>query len=167
MYWEHRDGEWWQFTLTGMRPLRDDEPVVHVSYFEADAYARWALGRLPTEFEWEAVATDHAIEGNFVDDGAFHPVPLPATPARGRHAQMFGAVWEWTQSHYSPYPGYRPAQGAIGEYNGKWMCNQFVLRGGSCATSRDHIRVAYRNFFHASARWQFAGFRLADSPESP
>jgi len=159
IYWEQRDGEWMEFTLAGMRPLQDDTPVCHVSYFEADAYARWAGARLPTEFEWEAAVGDSPIEGNFVDDGVMHPVP-----ARGGKGvtQAFGDVWEWTMSHYSPYPGYRPAAGAIGEYNGKWMCGQFVLRGGSCATTRDHMRLTYRNFFGPAARWQFSGIRLAD-----
>jgi ergothioneine biosynthesis protein EgtB len=165
IYWEDRDGEWWQFTMAGMQRLVDDEPVVHVSYYEADAYARWAGRRLPVEFEWEAVSRDRDIEGNFVDDGIVHPVPSETEGIPGCHDQLFGDVWEWTQSHYSPYPGYRPAPGAIGEYNGKWMANQFVLRGGSCATPRDHIRRTYRNFFHGSARWQFAGIRLADDAE--
>jgi len=165
LYWEERDGEWMEFTLSGMQSLLEDAPVSHVSYYEADAYARWAGARLPTEFEWEAAAKTAAIEGNFVDDGVLHPVP-----SRGRGeprdeaglVQLFGDVWEWTMSHYSPYPGYRPAPGAIGEYNGKWMCGPFVLRGGSCATSRDHMRRTYRNFFGPAARWQFSGIRLAD-----
>jgi ergothioneine biosynthesis protein EgtB len=154
-----------EFTLSGLHPLEADTPVSHLSYFEADAYARWAGARLPTEFEWEVAAGTSPIEGNFVDDGALHPAPSRgAGDARdgGGLSQLFGDVWEWTMSHYSPYPGYRPAPGAIGEYNGKWMCGQFVLRGGSCATSRDHMRRTYRNFFGPAARWQFSGIRLAD-----
>jgi ergothioneine biosynthesis protein EgtB len=164
LYWERHDGGWRQFTLAGMQPLVPDEPVVHASYYEADAFARWAGRRLPTEFEWEIAATDEPIEGNFVGDGIPHPAPLGTHPGKRRLAQLFGDCWEWTMSHYSPYPGYRPAPGAIGEYNGKWMANQFVLRGGSCATSRDHIRRTYRNFFPGDARWQFTGIRLADEP---
>lgn len=159
LYWEQRDDQWWNFTLSGMREIDDSEPVCHVSYYEADAFARWAGRRLPTEFEWEVAARDLRIEGNFVDSGSFHPDPAPAGAGL---KQMFGDVWEWTMSHYSPYPGYRPPEGAIGEYNGKFMCNQFVLRGGSTATSRNHMRITYRNFFPASARWQFSGIRLAD-----
>lgn len=161
LYWEQRDGIWWVMTLAGMQPLQEAEPVCHVSYYEADAYARWAQARLPTEVEWEVAALPLPIEGNFVEQHAFHPVPMsqhdPAVPL----AQMFGDVWEWTQSHYSPYPGYAAAPGALGEYNGKFMANQFVLRGGSCATSVSHIRPTYRNFFPADARWQFMGIRLA------
>jgi ergothioneine biosynthesis protein EgtB len=161
-YWERRDGEWWMFTLSGMRRVEPHEPVCHLSYFEADAYARWRGVRLPTEAEWEMAAeasNARPESGSFVEDGAFHP--LPAQQGAGVK-QMFGDVWEWTQSQYSPYPGYRPAAGAIGEYNGKFMCNQFVLRGGSCATPRSHIRSTYRNFFPPEATWQFTGVRLAD-----
>lgn len=159
LYWEQRDGGWWQFTLSGLRPVDPAEPVVHVSYFEADAFARWAGGRLPTEAEWEVAVSDVAIGGNFVEDGRFHPRPLQ--PAGRDLAQMYGDVWEWTQSSYSPYPGFRAAPGALGEYNGKFMCNQYVQRGGSCATPRSHIRPTYRNFFPPEARWQFSGLRLA------
>ncbi|HSJ31490.1 MAG TPA: ergothioneine biosynthesis protein EgtB [Longimicrobiales bacterium] len=162
-YWEERDGEWWLFTLNGMRRVEPHEPVCHVSYFEADAFARWRGARLPTEAEWEIAAAltagDAANRGNFVEDGAYHPLAAGAGTAGLQ--QMFGDVWEWTQSQYSPYPGYRPAPGAIGEYNGKFMCNQFVLRGGSCATPRSHIRTTYRNFFPPEATWQFSGLRLA------
>jgi ergothioneine biosynthesis protein EgtB len=181
LYWTKRDGAWWNFTLSGLRPVDQSEPVTHVSYFEADAYANWAGARLPTEFEWERAALACPIKGNFVEDENFHPVhtsyaePLPqSSPFEGRGgreapregcssilSQMFGDVWEWTRSAYSPYPGYRAAPGALGEYNGKFMCNQYVLRGGSCATSRSHIRRTYRNFFPPEKRWQFTGIRLA------
>ncbi len=158
LYWEKRDGEWWNFTLTGFRRVDEAEPVTHISYFEADAYANWDGARLATEFEWERAAADLAIEGNFVDRERFHPAPAPGGE---QLQQMFGDVWEWTRSAYLPYPGYRVAPGALGEYNGKFMCNQMVLRGGSCATSRDHMRLTYRNFFPPEKRWQFTGIRLA------
>jgi ergothioneine biosynthesis protein EgtB len=161
LYWELRDGSWWMMTLAGMQPVQEAEPVCHVSYYEADAYARWAEARLPTEIEWEVTAMPLPIRGNFVEQQTFHPVPLGQPDTAAPLAQMFGDVWEWTQSHYSPYPGYTAAPGAIGEYNGKFMANQFVLRGGSCATSVSHIRPTYRNFFPADARWQFMGIRLA------
>ena len=161
LYWVKRDGDWWNFTLSGLRPVDQSEPVTHVSYFEADAYANWAGARLPTEFEWEHATQDRPIEGNFVEDENFHPRALSASGDDRHLRQMFGDVWEWTRSAYSPYPGYRPAPGALGEYNGKFMCNQYVLRGGSCATSRTHIRRTYRNFFQPEKRWQFTGIRLA------
>lgn len=179
LYWMKRDEQWYQFTLAGLQPLDEGRPVVHISYYEADAYARWCGGRLPTEFEWEQAAqaqSSHlksalASSGNardqpgvfvdqlFEDGETIHPQALEA--ASGSVAGMLGNVWEWTSSAYAPYPGYRPSPGAIGEYNGKFMCNQYVLRGGSCATSSDHIRTSYRNFFPAHARWQFAGVRVA------
>jgi ergothioneine biosynthesis protein EgtB len=173
LYWSKRNGAWWNFTLSGFRPVDESEPVTHVSYFEADAYANWAGARLPTEFEWERAALDCPIEGNFVENELFHPAPLAVASAvsadkqarDGRLHQMFGDVWEWTRSAYSPYPGYRAAPGALGEYNGKFMCNQYVLRGGSCATSRSHIRPTYRNFFQPEKRWQFTGIRLARDPQ--
>ena len=156
-YWERRDDEWQMFTLGGMRPVDPFEPVVHLSFFEADAYARWAGARLPTEAEWEIAAATVPVEGNFVESGQVHP----RAATRSGLTQMFGDVWEWTRSPYSPYPGYQPAAGAVGEYNGKFMCNQYVLRGGSCATSLTHIRPTYRNFFPPDATWQFTGLRLA------
>ncbi len=161
LYWVKQDGTWWNFTLSGFRPVNEAEPVTHVSYFEADAYANWDGARLPTEFEWERASAGLPIEGNFVDQHRFHPAPAPAGGESDELRQMFGDVWEWTRSSYSPYPGYRAAPGALGEYNGKFMCNQYVLRGGSCATSRDHLRVTYRNFFQPEKRWQFTGIRLA------
>jgi ergothioneine biosynthesis protein EgtB len=163
LYWEKRDGAWWNFTLSGFRPVDESEPVTHISYFEADAFANWSGARLPTEFEWERVAADLRMEGNFVESEKFHPAPQsPSKP--NDLTQMFGDVWEWTRSSYSPYPGYRAVPGALGEYNGKFMCNQYVLRGGSCATSRTHIRATYRNFFQPEKRWQFTGIRLARDP---
>ena len=161
LYWELHHGTWWVMTLAGMQPVLEAEPVCHVSYYEADAYARWAAARLPTEVEWEVAAISLPIGGNFVEQRTFHPVPMSQRDRAVPLAQMFGDVWEWTQSHYSPYPGYTAAPGALGEYNGKFMANQFVLRGGSCATSVSHIRPTYRNFFPADARWQFMGIRLA------
>jgi ergothioneine biosynthesis protein EgtB len=160
LYWERSDSRWWSMTLSGFRPVDEDEPVCHVSYFEADAYARWRGKRLPSEGEWEIAVTGLPIEGNFLDGEAFHP--RAAAAQADAPAQMYGDVWEWTQSQYTPYPGFVPAEGAIGEYNGKFMCNQFVLRGGSCATPADHIRPTYRNFFPPHARWQFTGIRLAE-----
>ena len=165
LYWQKRDGEWWIFTLSGLRRAEPAEPVTHISYFEADAYANWAGARLPTEFEWERAAAKEEVQGNFVENENFHPQPgNDDIPARNL-SQIFGDVWEWTRSAYSPYPGYRAEPGALGEYNGKFMCNQYVLRGGSCATSRTHIRRTYRNFFQPEKRWQFTGIRLARDPE--
>jgi ergothioneine biosynthesis protein EgtB len=161
LYWEKAEGRWWNMTLSGFRPVEENEPVCHVSYFEADAYARWRGKRLPTEGEWEIAAAGLPVEGNLLDQGAFHPVTAGA--GGGSPVQFYGDVWEWTQSQYSPYPGFQPEAGAIGEYNGKFMCNQFVLRGGSCATPADHVRPSYRNFFPPGARWQFTGIRLAES----
>jgi ergothioneine biosynthesis protein EgtB len=159
-YWLRSGDRRSVFTLAGLRDLRLDEPVCHLSFYEADAYARWKGVRLPTEAEWEVAAGDVDPEGNFVEDGFFHPVPTPQARSK-EPAQMLGNLWEWTQSPYSAYPGYRPPRGALGEYNGKFMCNQFVLRGGSCATPRSHIRTTYRNFFYPDTRWQFSGLRLA------
>jgi ergothioneine biosynthesis protein EgtB len=159
LYWEARDGGWMQMTLWGLQSVDPAAPVCHVSYYEADAFARWAGRRLPTEFEWERAASGLPLAGNRLGSGALQPLPAPAGAGL---TQMFGDVWAWTQSAYAPYPGYRPAAGAIGEYNGKFMCNQQVLRGASCATPDDHVRKSYRNFFYPQQRWQFCGLRLAD-----
>ena len=160
-YWEKRDGKWHNLTLAGMGEVIPEEPVCHVSMFEADAYARWRGARLPTEQEWETASSGLPLKGNFVEGENFHVTPLASTASADKPVQMFGDVWEWTRSSYSPYPGYAPVAGALGEYNGKFMCNQYVLRGGSCATSQSHIRRTYRNFFPPDARWQFSGIRLA------
>ncbi len=161
LYWERRDNRWTTFTLQGRVEFDAATPMVHLSYFEADAFARWAGMRLPTEFEWEAAAAGCPVDGNFLDSGALHPVVPRANAPAGQPGQLFGDVWEWTRSAYAPYPGFTLAEGAIGEYNGKFMCNQYVLRGGSCASPRSHLRATYRNFFPPEARWQFAGLRLA------
>jgi len=164
LYWQGEAGEYRHFTLQGLQDVDPNTPVCHLSYFEADALARWSGARLPTEFEWELAARQlpaaSAQAGNFVETGAFHPLPQQQAGA-GALAQMLGDVWEWTQSNYNPYPGYRPWEGLVGEYNGKFMCNQFVLRGGSCATPQSHVRASYRNFFPPDAQWQFSGVRLA------
>jgi ergothioneine biosynthesis protein EgtB len=153
---------WSNHTLQGLVPLDPHTPVCHLSYFEADAYARWAGARLPTELEWELAARQSGgpVRGNFADGGAFHPLPQARAASEGP-VQLWGDVWEWTQSNYNAYPGYRPEAGAVGEYNGKFMCNQMVLRGGSCATPAEHVRASYRNFFPPEAQWQFSGLRLA------
>jgi ergothioneine biosynthesis protein EgtB len=153
MYWERVDGTWMMYTLSGVRPVDMNEPVCHVSYFEADAFARWAGARLPTEQEWECAAAGQPVRGHFASSDRFHPGPVAS--------ELFGDVWQWTQSPYVAYPGYQAAPGAIGEYNGKFMCNQMVLRGGSCLTPAGHMRASYRNFFPPAARWQMAGLRLA------
>jgi ergothioneine biosynthesis protein EgtB len=190
LYWEKSGKDWMQFTCSGLRRVEEAEPVCHVSYYEADAFARWAGARLPTEFEWEVAASKAPVEGNLVESGRFHPAAASAVPevgpieadptgispaqvgqteARQQHPpaqivplQLFGDVWEWTASAYLPYPGYKPAAGALGEYNGKFMSGQMVLRGGSCITPRSHIHASYRNFFPPETRWQFSGIRLAD-----
>ena len=166
LYWQRRDGQWLNHTLQGTVEIDPHTPVCHLSYFEADAFARWAGARLPSEMEWEQAARSlrapakGSLVGNFADRGAFHPMPQ-AEALQGEPVQMYGDVWEWTRSNYSAYPGYRPLPGAVGEYNGKFMCNQFVLRGGSCATPAGHVRASYRNFFPPDAQWQFSGLRLA------
>ena len=163
LYWEKKGGEWWNFTLNGFRRVNLAEPVTHISYYEADAFASWKDARLPTEAEWEVAASVIQYNGNFVETLNFHPVPLQNEDDRLN--QMYGDVWEWTRSSYSPYPGYKPLPGALGEYNGKFMSSQMVLRGGSCATSKTHIRNTYRNFFPPHSRWQFMGIRLAKDIE--
>jgi ergothioneine biosynthesis protein EgtB len=160
-YWTQREGAWHTFTLHGEVPVDRNTPICHVSFFEAEAFARWAGARLPTEAEWEVAVRGAPLAGNFLESSALHPLALREDPEPGILAQAFGDVWEWTRSDYAPYPGYRPAAGAVGEYNGKFMCGQYVLRGGSCATPASHIRATYRNFFPPEARWQFSGLRLA------
>ena len=160
LYWKQRDGQWTEFTLGGWRDLDRSAPVCHLSYFEADAFARWSGARLPTEAEWEVAAAAAPVAGAFSETGEFQPRALRVIDD-GPLFQLYGDVWQWTSSPYAAYPGYRPSAGALGEYNGKFMCNQFVLRGASCATPRTHARLTYRNFFAAATRWQFAGIRLA------
>jgi ergothioneine biosynthesis protein EgtB len=159
MYWNEKDGAWWQFTLSGLRPVIAEEPVCHLSYFEADAFARWSEARLPTEAEWEHAAADEVLAGSFAEAELFHPHAIKN--GRENLANLYGEVWQWTASPYAPYPGYVAPPGALGEYNGKFMCNQYVLRGGSCATPASQMRSTYRNFFPPDARWQFMGLRLA------
>jgi ergothioneine biosynthesis protein EgtB len=166
LYWYELDGVWHEFTLSGLRKVNRNAPVVHVSYYEADAYARWENARLPTEMEWELAAQHVSRDGNFVEDAHLHPRAAPSPISS--LAQMFGDVWEWTMSPYTAYPGFKTPEGAIGEYNGKFMSGQMVLRGGACVTPREHIRSSYRNFFYPGNRWQFGGMRLArDSAKTP
>ncbi len=163
LYWTERDGVWHRHSLHGTHAVRDADPATHLSWFEASAVAAWMGARLPTEFEWERAARDRSVAGNFRERAVYTPLPpdpsADADPDAPR--QLFGDCWEWTSSAYAPYPGFRAAPGALGEYNGKFMVNQYVLRGGSCASASDHLRATYRNFFPARARWQFSGLRLA------
>ena len=154
LYWQREAGQWHQFTLGGMRRLNLDEPVCHLSFYEADAYARWAGKRLPSEAELELMLAEQPVSGNFVDSSRLHPQP--------GDGQWYGDVWEWTATPYAPYPGFRPLAGSMGEYNGKFMCNQMVLRGGSCLTPTGHMRPSYRNFFYPHDRWPMTGLRLAE-----
>jgi ergothioneine biosynthesis protein EgtB len=160
LYWSRGTEGWSRFALDGRRPVARAEPVAHISWYEADAYARWAGARLPREEEWEAAASGFDPDGGTQLDRAGPVRPRPAPPGEGL-GQMYGDLWEWTMSAFAPYPGYRPQEGTVGEYNGKFMCNQFVLRGGSCATPRGHLRASYRNFFYPHQRWMFSGLRLA------
>jgi ergothioneine biosynthesis protein EgtB len=164
LYWQKTDDElgerWSVFTLHGEVPVEPHAPVCHVSFYEAEAYARWAGARLPTEAEWEVASRTAMSKGNFLESGALHPLALREAAPENTMAQAFGDVWEWTRSDYAPYPHFQAAAGAVGEYNGKFMSGQYVLRGGSCATPASHIRATYRNFFAPQTRWQFSGLRL-------
>jgi ergothioneine biosynthesis protein EgtB len=164
LYWQKVGDAWQTYTLAGLLPLEPEEPVCHVSFYEADAFARWAGARLPTEAEWERAAQEQPLAGHFLESGRLQPSAQPAGDDRGPLRQMFGDVWQWTASPYCGYPGYQPVEGALGEYNGKFMCNQQTLRGASCVTPRSHARRTYRNFFPPQARWQFSGIRLATGP---
>jgi ergothioneine biosynthesis protein EgtB len=171
LYWhleseEGSSAQRYEFRLTGYGKLHPQQPVTHVSFYEADAYARWAGKRLPTEYEWEVASKKRAIRGNFIDSKSYHPLQLDSTAVNEKDVgQLFGNCWQWTQSSYAPYPGFKAPLGAVGEYNGKFMCNQMVLRGGSCVTPKDHLRTTYRNFFYPQDRWQFTGIRLAEDCE--
>ena len=169
-YWHHIDECWYEFTLTGLLPLCLDNPVIHINFYEANAYAAWQGKRLPTEFEWEAAHQLYApkqARGNFVESGRLHPTAPPqastlSDDSRNNTHQFWGDAWEWTSSDYAAYPGFKPFAGNAGEYNGKFMCNQYVLRGGSCVTPHSHIRSTYRNFFYPHQNWQFTGIRLIE-----
>lgn len=158
LYWQQRDGQWFEYRLDGLHPLAKHMPVTHVSGHEAFAFAQWSAARLPTEFEWETAAKLYPVDGHFVDAQLFHPQAAEQDPGM---RQLYGDTWQWTASSYAPYPGYQPLPGALGEYNGKFMSSQLVLRGASCATARSHARLTYRNFFYPPDRWQFTGIRLA------
>jgi ergothioneine biosynthesis protein EgtB len=160
LYWQQEDNVWHAMTLNGLQPVRNEEPVAQLSFYEADAFATWAGKRLPGEAEWEVASCSVGLEGNMMAGGILRP--LAANDSEPGLQQMFGDVWEWTRSPYSPYPGFQAPPGAVGEYNGKFMSNQMVLRGGSCVTPEDHIRRTYRNFFYPHQRWQFSGLRLAE-----
>jgi len=162
LYWVRQEDGWYEYTLSGLRPLSLAEPVCHVSYYEAQAYASWYGKRLPTEAEWEVAVQQQELTGHFLDMDRLHPLPAAGEGV----TQLFGDVWEWTASAYIPYPGYHLPSGAIGEYNGKFMCGQMVLRGGSCVTPPGHVRASYRNYFPPGARWQFSGIRLAADTEA-
>ncbi|MCO6437550.1 MAG: ergothioneine biosynthesis protein EgtB [Phycisphaerae bacterium] len=166
LYWESRGDRWLQFSLGGWNEVNPAEPVCHVSYYEADAYARWKGMWLPTEAAWEVAARDLPVEGNLLEEAAFQPQPAVPAGAQPALMQMYGDVWEWTCSPYMRYPGFRPAEGSLGEYNAKFMANQMVLRGGSCVTPKTHIRATYRNFMPPGARWQFSGIRLSREVQS-
>ena len=162
LYWHKIDHKWYHYNLSGLEEIKTDDPVTHISYFEADAFASWKGKRLMTEAEWEVVSQIHEPgphkDSNFVENENFRPLP-----GKNENLQLFGDAWEWTASAYLPYPNFKKADGAVGEYNGKFMVNQMVLKGGSCATPVNHIRASYRNFFHPHLRWQFTGIRLAES----
>ena len=163
LYWQHEQDHWNIFTLSGMRQMNESEPVSHVSFFEADAFARWKEKRIPTEEEWEiSVRSVPSIQGNFMESGKLHP---ESASNSGRLEQFYGDLWEWTSSSYRPYPGFKPLPGSLGEYNGKFMNGQMVLRGGACVTPVSHIRPTYRNFYHPADRWEFSGIRLADGAD--
>lgn len=159
LYWEKKDDQWWSMTLHGFQPVNTSAPISHISYFEADAYARWTGHRLPTEFEWELASKTETPTGHFADRALYRPLPSPDD--NSGFSQLFGDVWEWTSSPYIAYPGFKPVKGIAAEYNGKFMSGQFVLRGGSCVSPDNHVRASYRNFFYPHQRWQFSGLRLA------